>query len=106
LVPVTYGRKAQAAAFVDPETNRIHISNSPTSSNDFWLTLSVITHEYGHWLDNRFGLGFKEEMEIRAYKFQIRDHYFDRAPKWFQDKVREQLETEENLFNCKEVAKC
>ncbi len=96
----------RAAAKTNMTTGLISFSRSSLGNGDFWLALSIMKHEYGHWLDWRFELGYPDVAEIRAYEFQIRDQNFNRAPVWYQDAVKQQLKIEQDIYRCKERATC
>jgi RHS repeat-associated protein len=101
---ISNGKKA--AAVTNMETGIITFSNGAYQDSNFWIANSVLTHEYSHWVDWRFDARYKEMDEVRAYRRQINDHYFERTPKWYQDAVKTQLKYEEGIFNCLEMATC
>ena len=87
-------RDGYGAAGTNMETGHITFSRS-SISEDFWITLSNVTHEYGHYLDWRFELGSTVEDQVRAYRFQINDYRFERTPSWYQEGVKKELRWEE-----------
>ncbi len=101
---IVNGKKA--AAYTNMETGVITFSNGAFQDNNFWIAHSVLVHEYSHWIDWRFDARYKEMDEVRAYRNQINDHFFERTPKWYQDAVQEQLKYEEGIFQCLEMATC
>lgn len=105
-VPYFRVRGRLAAAKMNMDTGVITFTNAADGGGDFWVALSNMRHEYGHWLDWKFNLGYPERYEIRAYEFQIRDHNFGRTPTWYQSAIRNQLHIEQRIYMCKERATC
>ncbi|HLM53679.1 MAG TPA: hypothetical protein VK325_08870, partial [Pseudoxanthomonas sp.] len=95
-----------AAAKMNMSTGVISFSRAGLGNGDYWIALSNMKHEHGHWLDWRFNLGYQEVLEIRAYEFQVRDQNFGRTPAWYQNAIRKQLRIEQDTYACKERATC
>ena len=105
-VPYFRVRGRRAAAKIDSKTRIVTFSRAAIIRKDYWITLSYMQHEYGHWMDYTFGLGYPEVDEIRAYEFQMRDSNFKRTAPWFQKGTMQMLDSERALFRCKENATC
>lgn len=95
-----------AGAITNMKTGTIIFSNAVTSDGNFWITLSYMKHEYAHWMDATFGLGYSDIYEIRAYGYQVRDIYFERTPAWYQDGVRQELKYHRAKYECEEKGLC
>ncbi len=99
-----------AAATTNLKTGLMTFYGATIEDGNYWITSSIVDHEYSHWLQHKFPSATAIH-EIRAYHHQIQQPDFHSTPRYFQDGTIRQLWRQLNEYDparypCKTMEQC